>query len=258
MPVSLGKEALVVGARAMVTNKGETLQGEIAFFGSTQFAAGEWVGVALDKPEGKNDGTVREVRYFTCKPNHGLFVRARSVLPLPPVVRHTQRKNTDRKITATSFKEELLDDEDFGCAVGEADVADEVRSSSGLIRLWRAASRVVMFMVRLQRAARRRKELEARAAEAATKIQAARKGMLVRKTTNQQLLELEDERLMRNPEIQIETAEEVMEAKASLAALAPMLTLMNLDFQQVKPMEQIEEEEFDDDDDESDDGMCFF
>ena len=45
------------------------------FIGETQFATGQWVGIALDKPEGKNDGTVNGVQYFGCKDLHGLFVK---------------------------------------------------------------------------------------------------------------------------------------------------------------------------------------
>lgn len=30
----------------------------------------------MDTPTGKNDGTVQSNTYFTCKPKHGLFVRA--------------------------------------------------------------------------------------------------------------------------------------------------------------------------------------
>lgn len=37
--------------------------------------AGDFVGVELDDPLGKNNGTVKGVRYFSCKPKHGLFVR---------------------------------------------------------------------------------------------------------------------------------------------------------------------------------------
>jgi len=46
------------------------------FIGPTQFAAGEWVGVELDAAVGKNDGSVNGVRYFTCKPLHGVFAKA--------------------------------------------------------------------------------------------------------------------------------------------------------------------------------------
>ncbi len=34
------------------------------------------MGVELDAPTGKNDGTVQDIFYFTCRPKHGIFVRA--------------------------------------------------------------------------------------------------------------------------------------------------------------------------------------
>lgn len=50
-------------------------KGTVSFMGPTQFAKGTWIGVSLDAPEGKNDGKVGGVQYFTCPPNHGLFTR---------------------------------------------------------------------------------------------------------------------------------------------------------------------------------------
>ena len=35
-----------------------TLAGVVKFVGTTHFSEGEWVGLALDKPRGKHDGTV--------------------------------------------------------------------------------------------------------------------------------------------------------------------------------------------------------
>lgn len=49
--------------------------GVIRFAGATSFAPGEWIGIALDTPEGKNDGSVAGKRYFECQEKYGLFVR---------------------------------------------------------------------------------------------------------------------------------------------------------------------------------------
>lgn len=51
------------------------IDGTVRIFGKTQFAAGVWVGVEIDKAEGKNNGTVAGVKYFECEDNYGVFVR---------------------------------------------------------------------------------------------------------------------------------------------------------------------------------------
>ncbi|KFQ20703.1 CAP-Gly domain-containing linker protein 1, partial [Merops nubicus] len=49
--------------------------GFIQFLGETQFAPGQWAGIVLDEPIGKNDGSVAGVRYFQCEPLRGIFTR---------------------------------------------------------------------------------------------------------------------------------------------------------------------------------------
>ncbi|XP_070403129.1 dynactin subunit 1 isoform X7 [Nothobranchius furzeri] len=62
-----------VGSLVEVIGKGQ--RGTVAYVGNTLFASGKWVGIILDEPKGKNDGTVQGKRYFTCEENQGIFVR---------------------------------------------------------------------------------------------------------------------------------------------------------------------------------------
>lgn len=50
-------------------------RGVIRFSGATSFSTGRWIGIELYQSNGKNDGSVNGVPYFTCKPNFGVFVR---------------------------------------------------------------------------------------------------------------------------------------------------------------------------------------
>ncbi|XP_053409027.1 tubulin-specific chaperone B-like [Mercenaria mercenaria] len=45
----------------------------VQFVGNVEFASGPWVGVELDLPEGKNNGSVNGIPYFRCRPRHGLL-----------------------------------------------------------------------------------------------------------------------------------------------------------------------------------------
>lgn len=49
--------------------------GIVKYVGTTDFSKGIWIGLELDEPIGKNDGSVQGKHYFPCRPHHGVFVR---------------------------------------------------------------------------------------------------------------------------------------------------------------------------------------
>ena len=49
------------------------MAGTVRYIGHTHFAEGLWVGVEIDLPRGRNDGSIDGQRYFSCEPNYGLF-----------------------------------------------------------------------------------------------------------------------------------------------------------------------------------------
>ncbi|XP_038048612.1 CAP-Gly domain-containing linker protein 4-like [Patiria miniata] len=72
---SIKQEDISVGDRVTIAGQ-VPRHGIVRYSGLTQFAQGWWYGIELDRPEGKNDGSVGSVRYFTCSPQHGLFAHS--------------------------------------------------------------------------------------------------------------------------------------------------------------------------------------
>ena len=69
-------EGIEVGQRCEVEMADHSHnRGTVRFVGKTAVAKGYWIGVELDEPVGKNDGSVKGHRYFQCDQNYGVFVR---------------------------------------------------------------------------------------------------------------------------------------------------------------------------------------
>jgi len=89
-----------------------------------------WLGVELKTPDGKNDGTVQNKKYFNCPPNHGVFVQQvkRKIAPaellskieklksendqiavLKNEIRKTRQEFTEYKTKFENFEQRVLE-----------------------------------------------------------------------------------------------------------------------------------------------------
>ncbi|XP_034061882.1 CAP-Gly domain-containing linker protein 4-like isoform X3 [Gymnodraco acuticeps] len=93
--IQLAAMALRLGDRVVIAGQ---KVGRLRFCGSTEFSGGLWAGVELDKPEGKNDGSVAGVLYFTCRIKHGIFA------PLSKISKPLERHKASTKRTSTPLR----------------------------------------------------------------------------------------------------------------------------------------------------------
>ncbi|KAH8298303.1 hypothetical protein KR018_001927, partial [Drosophila ironensis] len=111
--------------------------GKIAFIGETHFAPGEWAGICLDEPNGKNDGCVSGKRYFQCEPKCGIFSRLTRLTTYPMSGAHTPtsplaKNSPDRSRTVSptaSLRSSML--RSPGIGKNGLTVGDRVIVSSG-------------------------------------------------------------------------------------------------------------------------------
>lgn len=70
-----------LNARCRLLPDSDHRRGSVRYIGDIPEipGVGAWIGVELDEPTGKNDGAVKDKRYFECKPNSGVFIRPERV-----------------------------------------------------------------------------------------------------------------------------------------------------------------------------------
>lgn len=67
-PAKGAEKPLKVGQRVDVVKDAQNkVRGTIAYVGATLFSPGKWIGVILDEPKGKNNGTVMGKQYFSVR-----------------------------------------------------------------------------------------------------------------------------------------------------------------------------------------------
>ncbi|NXD23178.1 CE350 protein, partial [Spelaeornis formosus] len=95
-----------IGDRVLVS---KVQPGTLRFKGLTKFAKGFWAGVELDKPEGNNNGTYDDIKYFDCREKHGIFAPPEKISHMTESIdRHLDTSKDDED----SFFDDRLEKQD--------------------------------------------------------------------------------------------------------------------------------------------------
>nr|XP_040017439.1 kinesin-like protein KIF13B isoform X7 [Gasterosteus aculeatus aculeatus] len=81
---------------------GNNKSGTVRYVGPADFAEGLWVGVELEVPAGKNDGSVGGKHYFHCNPGYGVLVRPDRVSRAAGKRRRQQQKRFSADLSGSS------------------------------------------------------------------------------------------------------------------------------------------------------------
>ena len=113
--------------------------GTLRYLGEAEFAAGQWAGVELDDPLGKNDGAVAGTRYFDCMNHYGLFAPVHKVSRSPA---NQMRRSSGIASSITSSHNRSMGRQNTRESIGGGSSAASVASSAAVSRASTAVSRV--------------------------------------------------------------------------------------------------------------------
>jgi dynactin 1 len=77
----MSEDSVTLGSRVIIKEKDIT--GTVSYIGLADFAPGNWIGLTLDEPKGKNDGSVQGKVYFECQEKYGESVCGLGFAKLP-------------------------------------------------------------------------------------------------------------------------------------------------------------------------------
>jgi Notch-like protein len=97
------EEKLEKGMTVVVDGEHE---GVVRYTGLAHFGPGQWIGIAMTLPVGKHDGSVKGMRYFKCRPGHGIFVKDASGR-VTARAKEEEKEEEDHVITPTSSRRHL-------------------------------------------------------------------------------------------------------------------------------------------------------